>query len=270
VRQVGPDGEFAGLLAIGADITAGVRAQLDLQRMQRHLERLMRASVLGELASSLAHELNQPLTAVLANAQTARRLLRRERLDLEQIRAIIDDVIRDDKRAGEIVHGLRAMLRPGEVEPRPSSLEEALREVMPLLQPEFDAQAIELNSRLEECLPHMAVGKVELQQVLLNLLLNAIQAIAGGAQDERSITLVGRRRDGGVEVRVQDSGPGVADDVLRRAFDPLVTTSVDGLGMGLAICRRIVERRGGQIRLQNGANGGGEVTFVLPAVEPTP
>lgn len=263
VRLTDPNGGYAGVLAIGADITEGMRAQLALQRTQRDLERLMRANILGELVSSLAHELNQPLTAILANAQAARRVLSAGNFDRAELREILDDIIRDDKRAGGVIHGLKRLLRKGEPTRDRFAINQVLDEVISLLRGELEASNIELSLEKGNHLPDIEAGKVEVQQVLLNLLLNAVRAVADKPAGERRITVYTQRDDGGIGVRVVDTGPGVPADVLAKVFDPFFTTQREGLGMGLAISRRTVEALGGTIQVTNAPGGGAQFEFSL-------
>jgi two-component system sensor kinase FixL len=245
------DGEFAGILSVGADMTDQLEAQRDLQQMQRDMERLARVNLMGELAAALAHELNQPLTAILSNAQAARRFLAAATPDLAELREILEDIIRDDKRAGEVIHRLRAMLRKGEVARQRFDLNQALREVVGLIAGELGDQGVELREDYASDLPPVAAGRVEIQQVVMNLLLNALRAVRSVPQGRRQIQLASSLNGREALVSVRDSGPGIHPDELSSIFDVFFTSKADGLGMGLAISRRIIEAHGARIWAEN-------------------
>jgi len=262
------DGAYAGLLSIGEDMTERLRAQRELRQTQRELEHLTRASILGELSSALAHELSQPLAAMLSNAQAARRFLAFEPPDLGEVRDILDDIIRDDQRAGQVVHRLRAMLHKGEVKTETFRLDEAAREVIELLHGELIGQHIALQSELSDSLPAVRAGRVEMQQVIMNLLHNAMRALVARESGARRIVIRAIPRGGTVEMAIEDNGPGIPASALGRIFEPFYTTSDSGLGMGLTICQRIVEAYGGWIGAQNLAIGGARFTFTVPVAIP--
>jgi PAS domain S-box-containing protein len=270
VRLNDEDGRFAGLLSIGEDITARLEAERGLERTRREMERLGRANVLGELVSALAHELNQPLAAILSNAQAARRFLASGNPTLDELREILDDIVRDDKRAGEVIQRLRLMLAKGEVEKEHFRIQEPLREVLGLVSGELDAHGIRVREALDPDLPPLKAGRVETQQVLMNLLVNAVRAVSESPAERREIRIRAERqgRDAAV-VSIEDSGPGIAPDELSRVFEPFFTTRVDGMGMGLAICRRIVEAHGGRIWAEN-VGDGARFSFTLSLVAPEP
>jgi two-component system sensor kinase FixL len=253
-----------GILAVGADITERLRAESELQKTEQELEQTMRRGLAGELASALAHELNQPLAAILSNAQAGRRFLAAGNPDLEELREMFEDIARDDKRAGEVIHRLRTMLREGSVDRESCSLNEIVQEVVHLLNSELISHHASARMELEDGLLQMALGRVEIQQVLINLLMNALQAMADSPQEERIVTIQSRRRDGSITVAVRDRGPGIAADRLPSVFEPFVTTKASGLGMGLTICRRLVEAHGGWMDARNHPDGGAEFSFTLP------
>ena len=268
VKLVDADGGFAGLLSVGQDITARLRAERDLQQVEWEIERLARANLLGELAAALAHELNQPLTAILSNAQAGRRFLAGGNPDLDELGNILDDIVSDDKRAGEVIRRLRAIFGAGKVVRERFPLNPVLREVFELVAGEFDARGAELETDLAGDLPLVLAGRVEVQQVLMNLLLNALRAV--GSTQQRRIC-VGSRRDGTrALVWVQDSGPGVPQEQLGSVFDSFSTSKADGLGMGLAVCRRIIEAHGSRIWAENPEGGGARFSFTLPLAEEGP
>ena len=261
------DGTPAGLLSVGEDITDRLRAVRDLQQTQRELEHLTRINILGELASGLAHELNQPLTAILSNAQAARRCLDSGSSDPGELRETLDDIIRDDKRAAEVIRRLRAMLRRGDIAREVFSVENVVQEVSKLLQAELVAQNVTLDIDMAPGLPDVEAGRIEIQQVLMNLLLNAIRALAKMPAENRRIGIVAELHDGALRVAVEDNGPGVENADLPRIFEAFYTTERDGLGMGLGICRRIIDAHDGRIWAENVAGGGARFSFTLPISE---
>ena len=185
-------------------------------------------------------------------------------LGRSEVRSIVDDIIADAKRAGDVVHGLRALLRRGEPMRRPIDFNKVVYKVAELLSGELQAQHIELRLDLADGTPSVHADEVQLQQVLINLLLNAMKAMKASPAGQRSLAVRSRVSDGVVKVSVIDRGPGVAPDLLSRLFDPFVTTRSDGLGMGLAICRRIVEAHGGRISATSNPDGGATLSFTLP------
>lgn len=267
VRLNDRDGDYAGLLSIGQDITARLAAERNLESTRHELERLDRANLLGELVSALAHELNQPLAAILSNAQAARRYLASGNADPVELREILDDIVRDDKRAGEVIHGLRQMLEKAEVEREPLRIQETVREVLRLIGGELGAKEISVREELDPNLPSVLASKVEIQQVIMNLAVNAVHVLSGTPIDHRRHILIQAERHGeeAVMIAIEDSGPGIAPDEPSRIFEPFFTTRSGGLGMGLAICRRVVEAHGGRIRGENTGTGA-RFSFTLPTV----
>jgi len=256
-------------LAIVASLTyqfvsAAERDRTDLQRTRREMERLTRIGMLGEVAAGIAHELNQPLTAILSNAQAARRFLASENPDMDEIRDIVDDIIADDKRAGSVIHGLRAMFNRDETLPNAAHVNEAVRLVSEILAGELRTNNIVLETELAQKLPVVIGDEVQIQQVLMNLILNAMHAMSDTPEHARRIVVRTVPANGEVQISVADTGPGISADVLQRLFEPFYTMQQDGLGMGLAICSRIVERYGGRIWAEANSDVGAIFKFTLP------
>ncbi|WP_455210301.1 sensor histidine kinase, partial [Kaarinaea lacus] len=264
VRQNDNNGEFAGILAVGADITDRLNAQRELQQSQRELERLTRASMLGELASALAHELNQPLAAILSNSQAALRFMENDQVDLNELREILQDIVRDDKHAGEIIHSMRNMLRKGEIKREKFDIKHALDEVVTMLHNEFDDLSIRVDIDLAEDLPLLEAGRVEIQQVLMNLLLNSERALLSMPEKQRYIGINARYEDNMIIVTVSDRGSGIDPGDFPNIFTAFYSTKYAGIGMGLAICKRIVDAHGGKIWAENNPLGGAVIIFTLP------
>jgi PAS domain S-box-containing protein len=266
VRLENGEGDFAGILSIGADVTERLKAERDLRETRGQLERLARANLLGELVSSLAHELNQPLAAILSNAQAARRFLRADPPDLEEVGAVLDDIVRDDKRAGEVIQGVRNLLQRG-AEPRePVDMSDAVRESVRLLRNELDDQGVELAESYAPTPLVVPAGRVEIVQVALNLIMNAARALRTRAAGRRRIEVETGLAGKTARLRVSDTGPGVAAELMPRVFEAFATDCPDGLGMGLAIARRIVEAHGGRIWAKDAAGGGAVFSVELPAL----
>lgn len=272
VRLTDPDGRYAGLLSIGEDMTDRLAAERKLESTRRELEQLGRANMLGELVSTLAHELNQPLTAILSNAQAARRFMRSGGASGEEIEEILDDIVRDDKRAGEVIAQLRVMLGKGKRKRERTGVADLIDQALLIAGTEIDAQAVAVDRTLEPDLPDIEVDRVAIQQVLLNLLINALHAVAAPVNDQRAdsqrrVHIEARcsRAENLLVVSVEDRGPGIPVEVMPRLFEPFFTTKSEGLGMGLAICRRILETHGGTIRAENTGTGA-RLSFSLPCV----
>ena len=259
--------EDGGLvIALVTDISQRRQRELAAAEARSELTHLARIAVLGELGASLAHEINQPLAAILSNAEAAERYLRREPVDLDELRAILADIVADDRRAGEVIRRLRAMLRKEELPHVALDLEEVLRGVLQILRSDFINRGVTLETDLPRGLPPIEGDPVQLQQVLLNLLINACDAMARRPLPRplRVSARVGDA-DGAVELEIADRGIGIAEQDLERIFEPFVTTKEQGTGLGLAVCKRIVTDHGGTIRARNRPEGGAVVSVTLPA-----
>ena len=241
------------------------QTELEAQRLRQDLTHIGRVSALGELTASLAHELRQPLTAILYNAQAAERLLRADVVNLDQMREILSDIIADDKRAADVIQRLRALLTKSDPEFASLDLNEIVGEVAWLMRSDAIVRNLPLSLELAADLPSVFGDRVQLQQVVLNLVLNGLEAMREPHAGPR--TLVIRTASEGaaaVRVEVQDSGPGIDAKVLDHMFEPLYTTKAEGLGMGLAIVRTIVAAHGGKLGAVNNAQCGATVHFTLP------
>jgi signal transduction histidine kinase len=226
-------------------------------RLLAQLAHLDRVAAMGQLASSLAHELSQPLTAILANAQAANRLLARPQLDLEELRACVVDVISDDRRASEMIRGMWKLLKRTDVVSTPLRLNDLAANMIALVANDALLHEVALQFLPAADLPVAYGDGVQIQQVILNLLTNAITAAAnGGAPDRRVTVWTTAATAPYVELGVHDSGKGIPEADLGRVFEPFFTTKVDGLGMGLAISHTIVEAHGGRLLVENDPAGG--------------
>ena len=249
------------------DITERKQAEEETQHVREELAHVDRTARMGELAASLAHELNQPLTAILSNAQAARRLLASDAPDLDMFREILDDIIRDDKRAGSVIHRLRLMLQKGKQEPERFDVNDAVREVVQLLHSEIIGRNVALSMDLAPGLPAVWAGRIEVQQVMVNLLLNALDAVKDVPPDRREILVRTRPDEDAVVVAIRDRGCGIQSPDINSIFEPFFTTKPVGLGMGLAICRRMIQAHGGRIWAANNEDAGATVSFSLPSTQ---
>jgi signal transduction histidine kinase len=244
-----------------------IQAINEARRQQEELAHFSRASTLGQLTAALAHELNQPLTAILSNAQAARRFLKGGNADLKEILLILDDIVRDDKRAGDVIQNLRAMLGKAPVVRKLHSINRIVCDSFELVKGELAENGIMLRHRLDDDLPQIEAAGVEIEQVLVNLLLNAAHAMQTMPPGRRIIEVNTEGRENGVLVSVIDYGTGITADKLASLFEPFFTTKLSGMGMGLTICRRIIEAHGGRIEARTHEVGGAIFTFFLPGAE---
>jgi PAS domain S-box-containing protein len=252
------------ILSIVKDVTDRKRAELGTEAQRRQLAHLSRVATLGELTGALAHELSQPLTAVRSNAQAARHLLNRTPLDIAEMRAALDDVIRNSQRAGAVIDRLRALLRKESTAFQLVDINDVVRDVIDLANSEILSRRIRLDSRLSPVLPAVEGDRVQLQQVLLNLVLNACDAMSDADLHQRQLVLATEASDHFVQLAVSDSGPGIPEQQLEQVFEPFVTFREQGLGLGLAISRSIVSDHGGSIRAENNAARGATFRCLLP------
>jgi signal transduction histidine kinase len=242
------------------------RAEADAQQKRAELAHLSRVTSLGELTAALAHELSQPLTAILSNAGAARWFLARPELDLTEVRDTLADITSDTQRARDIIERLRGMLkrdRPAEF--AAVDLNDVIRTVERLVRGERLRHQVMVELDLSQDLPPASGDNIQLQQVVMNLMLNAFVAMNRPGRAERRLLVRTRAADGAhVKAEFEDNGVGIAADMMDRLFEPFVTTKPDGLGMGLAICRTIVDHHGGGLRAANNPAGGATFTLTLP------
>jgi PAS domain S-box-containing protein len=253
--------------AVIVDISARRRAIEDWRRGQAEVARATRLTTMGVLAASIAHEVNQPLSGVVTNGQAADRWLRADPPDLAEARAALSRIVRDGNRAAEIIRSIRNVLDPVGEEPKPLSLNKVIQQLMPLVENELTAQAIGLTLDLADTLPLVVGDAVQLQQLVLNLVLNGIDAMRGERIANRRLIVRTRPGEGGVVVSVEDNGSGLPDIVHDRLFEPFYTTKAEGMGVGLAICRTVVESHGGRIWAESLRSGGAKFAFALPAAD---
>jgi PAS domain S-box-containing protein len=251
--------------AVGRDITERKRAEAEVVERRKEVTHLTRVAILGELSGALAHELTQPLTAILSNAQAALRLLAETPVDLDEVREILSDISNDDKRAGDVINRLRVLMKKGEAKLLPLNLNDLANDVLELAHSELVERNVALTTRLTPGLPDIRGDRVQLQQVLLNLIMNACEAMSDTDSRDRSLA-VSTARDGDSNLRltVADRGPGISSDLVDRIFEPFVTTKAQGLGLGLSICRSIVAAHGGRLWVANNPDRGASSFVSLP------
>ncbi|MGO6743870.1 PAS domain S-box protein [Rhizobium ruizarguesonis] len=260
------DGNVVRWYGVVVDIEDRKRAEESLRQSQSDLAHVTRMTTTGELAVSIAHEVNQPLMAIVTNAGTCLRWLQPGHTDLDQARLAAERIVRDGHRAGDIIASIRAMAQKLPAKIERTDFKSALRDVLDLLRGELRHRGIELNLDVSESPIEVIGDRTQLQQVVLNLVMNSAEAIAASST-EKCIT-VGCARDeqDGVKVSVSDTGAGVPEGQLDRIFEAFYSTKVDGIGMGLSICRSIVEAHGGRIwaSAATGGQAGSIFTFTLP------
>lgn len=256
----------AGLvLASVSDITERLLSEHESAQQRTELAHLSRVAMIGEMSSSLAHELNQPLTAIVSNSQAAIRFLSAGPGREEELRETLADIAASGTRAGEVIRRLRAMLKKEESERNPLDINQLVSEVISLYRSDLINRGVTVQFLLERDLPEALGDRVQLQQVLLNLVINACDAMASLA-GERKLTIMSRSLDEReVEFSVWDNGPGLAAENVEQVFEPFVTTKADGMGLGLSVCKTIVKSHGGRIWAQHNDGPGASFHVALPA-----
>jgi PAS domain S-box-containing protein len=260
-------GKLAGLSGTFSDITARKLAETEAEAQRQTLAHITRVATLAELSGAIAHEINQPLMAILSNAQAARRLLAREPMDVGEIREALDDIVGENQRANEVIQRLRSLLRNEQARMEPVAINELVPATLRLLRGELSRRGIDLRLELAKALPAVSGDAVQLQQVLINLVMNAMDAVAATGSSARTIVIgTGILRTGEVAVTVVDNGAGVPEAREGRIFEPFYTTKKHGLGLGLAICASIAGAHGGVLRVTNEPGAGARATLILPAM----
>jgi C4-dicarboxylate-specific signal transduction histidine kinase len=237
------------------EIAERMRAEETVQRTQTDLAHVTRVTTLGELAASIAHEVNQPLMAVAINGDACLRWLAREQPNLEEAREAVGRIIGEGNRAGEIIRRIRALFKNSPLQKAPVSLNDLIQDILALTQRELMRNGVSLRTELETDLPPVFGDRVQLQQVILNLVVNAIDAMSGAGGRKRELQVRSERGGDGVLVTVRDSGPGLPLAERERIFDAFFTTKPDGLGMGLSISRTIIEGHRGRLWATSAADG---------------
>jgi signal transduction histidine kinase len=260
-----------GAVILYLDITSRKRAELEAEHLRRDLTYLSRVSTMGQLTASLAHELIQPLTAIVSNAQAGERYLTADASSVAEVRELLADVTADAKRAGEVIRRIRGLLQKGEFEFVLLDLDAVIREVAMLARTDAIIRKATLALEIDPDLPPVRGDRVQLQQVFLNLILNGLEAMEGTPVARRNLVIrATRTASGAILVGVRDAGTGIDDDQIGRVFTPFFTSKSTGLGMGLAITKSIVEAHGGTIWAENNqTEGGATLWFTLPVRTPS-
>ena len=260
-----PTEKGLSVLVSVVDITERRHVERATARQRDELAHLSRVAMLGELSGSLAHELNQPLTAILSNAQAAQRFLAQSPPRIDKLAEILTDIVKSDHRAEAVIQRLRSMLRKEDSQRHPLDINEVVEESMRLMRSDLLSRRVEVSMDLAEALPAVSGDRNQLQQVLLNFVINGCDAMDGQDVDRRLLVGTQTTVQGNVEISVADHGAGIPLANLERIFDPFVTTKATGMGLGLAICRSIVEAHGGRLWATNNADRGATLHCELPA-----
>ncbi|MGR8999260.1 MAG: sensor histidine kinase [Gammaproteobacteria bacterium] len=253
------------MLGVTIDITRRKQAELAVQQQRNELAHLSRVTLLSELSGSLAHELNQPLAAILSNAQAAQRFLARDKDNLAEVQDILKDIVDEDRRAGDIIHRLRLLLKKSQAQYLPLDVNKEVEDVLKLVNSDLVNHNIIVNVDLDQKLPAVTGDRVQLQQVLLNLIMNASEAMSLTHASKRQITIRTEQNSvDNIQVSVGDQGPGIPSESMKSIFEPFFTTKLQGMGLGLPICRTIIRAHGGQLWATNNTVSGAVFHFSLP------
>jgi C4-dicarboxylate-specific signal transduction histidine kinase len=264
--ELGPSGEPTLVRGVVRDVTEQRRAEAEAGELRVKLAHVGRVTILGQLSAALAHEISQPLSAIQQNSETAQILLKREPLDIEQLHAVVDDLVRDNRRATEVVQRLRTWLTQGRIQREKISIESLAQDVLRLVRSEATAKRIAIECSVPRSLPLVYGDRVHLSQVLINLVMNAMDASAH-AHNARHRVSIGASvvaADRCCDVTVSDDGPGIPPEEISRIFDPFVTSKSEGIGIGLSISRAIIEAHGGKLWAENQERGGATFHFTVP------
>jgi PAS domain S-box-containing protein len=253
------------LLGVLVDITERKQAEHEAAEQRKQLTHLTRVSVLGALSGALAHELNQPLTAILSNAHAARRILARKPHDLAEVRTILDEIVDDDRRAGDVIRHLRTLLRREEGAKALIDMNQLVATALDIARSDLGLRGITVSRQLDTNCRLVEGDAVQLQQVVLNLIVNACDAMSRKPVSERSLRIVSKvTAKGKLRVSVVDRGEGISESNLKTLFEPFHTTKALGLGLGLPICNWIIAAHGGKLLAHNNPDGGATFSFDLP------
>ena len=260
-------GNITGAVLVFQDVTDARRVEDALRAAQDELMRTSRLTTMGELAVSIAHEINQPLAAVLVNASAGLNFLQKDEPDLAEANQVLVEILRDGRRAADVIRSLQALARKADPELVAVSVDDVIRDVLTLTRAELQRQGVALKIDLNASGTLVQADRVQLQQVLLNLIVNGMEAMAP-AQNRPKTLAVMSRSDSSTSIEIQDSGTGIDGESLDRIFDAFFTTKAGGMGMGLAICRSIVESHGGRIEALPKADHGTVFRIRLPNLHP--
>jgi two-component system, LuxR family, sensor kinase FixL len=263
-------GKITQIRGVLRDITEQRRARDEIQELRRNLAHAGRVSLLGTLSSSLAHELSQPLAAIMHNSDAAEILLRRPVPDLEELRQIVTDIQRDDRHAADVIASLRLLLKRGDMSFSAVDVQGLLQDAAALLRADALSRKVALTCGGEPGIPTVLGDRVHLTQVLINIVITAMDAVADLPVTQRVVTVHAQlRQSDWVEIVVEDHGAGIPDAVLTRIFEPFFTTKAAGTGMGLPVSRGIIDAHKGRLEAENRAGGGAVFRVMLPVARTT-
>jgi two-component system, LuxR family, sensor kinase FixL len=263
--QLDGEGKPVAVLETNNDITERKGAEEALHKAQAELAHVARVATLGEMSASIAHEVNQPLAALITNADACLRWLARSSPDLDEARAAVERIIRDGRRASEVIGRVRALVKKSPPRKDWHSINDIILEVIALTRSEMHRNRVSLQTQLSDDVPLILGDRIQLQQVILNLIINAVEAMSGVSEGPRELLVVsGKDESQGVLIAVRDSGPGLDPESLDRLFAAFYTTKPQGMGMGLAISRSIIEAHGGRLWATLNASRGAVFQFTLP------
>ena len=254
--------DFAAEAAIALEIT---RRERQLREVQMELAHANRVATMGQLTASITHELKQPMAAVRTDASAALRWLNKTPPDLAEVRDALAGIVRATDRAGDVIARIGALMSKAPPRKEVLDLNEAIMEVIVLTRSEATKTGVTVRTQLAPCLPRIHADRVQLQQVMLNLIVNGIQAINDVADGQRDLLITTEGTEHGVRVGVRDTGPGVSPEKFELLFEPFYTTKPNGMGMGLSICRSIIEAHGGRLWASGHASEGAVFQFTIPA-----
>ena len=263
------DGQPVRMSGCSLDVTWRKQAELEAACHRNEMAHLSRVAMLGELSGSLAHELSQPLAAILSNAQAAQQFLKEDVFDVNELRHVLAEIVAEDKRAGEVIRHVRLLFRKGEVGRHFGDLDinEVVQDVLKLMRNDLANEGVTVQTELAENLPAVQGDRVQLQQVLLNLVLNGCEAMIDRDPSQRQLLITSGMENSAVHVSVRDRGGSIPEETMERVFEPFFTTKADGMGLGLSVCRTIIEAHQGNICARNNTEGGATFHFSIPCTQ---
>jgi PAS domain S-box-containing protein len=254
-------------VGVSVDVTDQLQLEAETELHREELAHVDRVGLLGEMHVALAHELNQPLTAILSNAQAGLRQLDQDSVNTDELRDILSDIVSNDRRAGDVIKQLRTMVRRQTTERKLVDVNSLIAAALRLVRSNLTIRSIDLETELEPGLPRATVDSIQIQQVLMNLIMNAIDALRDQAPNLRSIVVSSQHDESHITVSVRDTGQGIAEAAIPNLFDSFYTSKPEGIGVGLAISRRLVDSHGGRLWLAATSPAGTRMSFTLPIAE---
>ena len=265
VPRYAHDGTFLGYIGSCVDVHEHRRTQTELRRRLQEIAELNRKAEVAALTASIAHEINQPLAAIISNGEAGLLGLEKETPDLDGLREILDCIVDDGHRASKIIDSIRAIFKRGHQIKEPLDVNDLIRDVLMLVDADLHSHNIAVQTTLDDALPQVSADPIQLQQVILNLIKNAIEAMSAVKDDSRVLRLETELGDSAnLSITVQDTGPGIDAENIERIFDRFFTTKSKGMGMGLSICRSIIEAHGGRVWAESRAHQGSMFRISLP------